>query len=568
MTRAGSVAVFFMLLMAACTFGDGSGQEAKSDSKADDASLDAETTTTTQPCSPSATPLSLTEAPGSEPSDLIALSEAVFDCQPTAVVFAGSHPPLARFAAQTAIDEGAPLLLVAELVGVPADPGDVAAIAAELERLQVDRVLAIGLDKATERQLGIDSVETVSTPVTTAPATPSTTNAPTTTPPDPADTTTTPETATSEANADESSTTITPSTIPPTTAPAFNAIPGPGLPSPDGPVVIFKPGDEAAAYLALPAIVLGGGEVAVADPADVDAMRELIAGRSNVFLSGDLTPTENWQVNLATSSNELFGGGTQMFPDRRIIAYYGNPLTFRLGLLGETDPDRAVERVSERAELYNAEGLPPALPGFEIIVTVAATQAGDDGNYSNEMDIEVVRPWIDAAMANDVSVILDLQPGRTDFVTQAKLYEEFLRLPNVGLALDPEWRLKPDQRHLRQIGTVGADEINAVIDYLTSLVHEEDLPQKVLILHQFNSRMLPERELVNTPPEIAVVVHVDGQGSLGSKYGTWNAMLEAPTGPDQKLWWGWKNFIDEDFPTATPRQVNAVEPLPFIVTYQ
>ncbi len=180
----------------------------------------------------------------------------------------------------------------------------------------------------------------------------------------------------------------------------------------------------------------------------------------------------------------------------------------------------------------------------------------------------MIRPWVDAARANDVSVILDLQPGRTDFVTQAKLYEEFLRLPNVGLALDPEWRLEPDQRHLRQIGSVSAEEINAVVDYLTGLVHQETLPQKVLVLHQFQKRMLPDRENVKTPPEIAVVVHVDGQGSLGSKYGTWDAMLNVPTSPDQTLWWGWKNFIHEDFPTANPGQVNAVEPLPVVVTYQ
>jgi hypothetical protein len=45
-------------------------------------------------------------------------------------------------------------------------------------------------------------------------------------------------------------------------------------------------------------------------------------------------------------------------------------------------------------------------------------------------------------------------------------------------------------------------------------------------------------------------------------------MLAAPTLPEQQLWWGWKNFIDEDFPTATPGQVNAVEPLPVVVTYQ
>lgn len=569
MTRAVAVAfTSLFLVMSACTLGGGGDTSQEVPGPDADGGVAQETTTTTEACMPTAATLRLETAPQGSSDELIELSKQIFDCQPVAVVLGRDDLVSARFAAETAMELGAPLLAID-------GPADAELVAAELDRLQVDRIVTVGISPEVQAELGLQEVQELDVPTTTTTTPPSTTTVPASTNEgDGVETssTTTTLAPTTEAGSDEASAETTegpaPTTLPPTTVPAFTAIESETPPSADGPVVIFKPGSEAAAYRTLPAVALGGGEVVVADPADIDALRSILAGRANAFLSGDLTPTERWQIDLAASDVELFGGGTQVFPDRRIIAYYGNPLTFRLGILGETDPVRAVERVSERAELYNAEGLPPALPGFEIIVTVASTQAGDDGDYSNEMDIEVVRPWIDAAMANDVSVILDLQPGRTDFVTQAKLYEEFLRLPNVGLALDPEWRLKPDQRHLRQIGSVGAEEINAVVDYLTGLVHEENLPQKVLILHQFNTRMLPERELVKTPPEIAMVIHVDGQGSLGSKYGTWNAMLEAPTGPEQDLWWAWKNFIDEDFPTATPRQVNAVEPLPYIVTYQ
>ena len=91
------------------------------------------------------------------------------------------------------------------------------------------------------------------------------------------------------------------------------------------------------------------------------------------------------------------------------------------------------------------------VPAFEIIATVADSRAGDDGNYSNESPLDDLRPWIEAAGEAGLYVLLDLQPGRTDFLTQARLYEEFLRLPYVGLALDPEWRLGPDQFHLRAV---------------------------------------------------------------------------------------------------------------------
>ncbi len=179
-----------------------------------------------------------------------------------------------------------------------------------------------------------------------------------------------------------------------------------------------------------------------------------------------------------------------------------------------------------------------------------------------------MEPWVDAATEAGGFVIIDLQPGRTDFLTQARRYESLLRRPNVGLALDPEWRLGPEERHMVQIGSVGAAEINEVVDWLVDIVREEALPQKILVLHQFQEAMLPDRHLVETPPELAVVVHVDGQGPLGSKYGTYDEMVEALTGPEQTLWWGWKNFYDEDFPVATPGQVNAVDPLPVVITFQ
>lgn len=296
-----------------------------------------------------------------------------------------------------------------------------------------------------------------------------------------------------------------------------------------------------------------------------------ITTRPTTTLPAD--PTERWQYLLAEAGTELPGGGTEVFPDRRILANYGNPTTGLLGILGERSPQANLEQLAALAAEYEAsmpegETSPPVVPAFELIVTVATRAAGEDGDYSNEMAPEELRPWIDAAGQAGAFVMLDLQPGRTDFLTQAKRYEEFLRLPHVGLALDPEWRLEPDQRHMRQIGSVDAAEVNEVVDYLVELVRTEVLPQKILVLHQFKRQMLPDRELIRTPPELAVVVHVDGQGPLGTKYDTWDEMRRHPVGPDQTLWWAWKNFIDEDLPTATPAQTNAVAPLPVIVTYQ
>jgi hypothetical protein len=248
-----------------------------------------------------------------------------------------------------------------------------------------------------------------------------------------------------------------------------------------------------------------------------------------------------------------------------MVALYGSPGFPSLGVLGEQGPVEAIERVRQVAEGYEADGT-MIMHGFEIIATVASAGATDDGDYSYELGVEEIRPWIEAAGEAGVYVLLDLQPGRTDFLTQAKRYEEFLVLPHVGLALDPEWRLKPNQVHLRQIGTVDSSEINLVSEWLAGIVRREALPQKLFMVHQFNLSMISNRDQIAIPPELAVVIQMDGQGPLGSKYGTWDALKSAGTNPG--WWWGWKNFYDEDSPTATPAQVLDLEPIPVVVTYQ
>ena len=296
--------------------------------------------------------------------------------------------------------------------------------------------------------------------------------------------------------------------------------------------------------------------------------RELLREAARVELHADLGPDAAWQLEVIRRGDELPGGGLLVFePDRarRLVAMYGHPSTSQLGVLGEQGPTESVARLASIADGYNADGS-DVVGVFEIIATVASANAGRDGDYSNETALDEIRPWIEAAAANDMYVVLDLQPGRSDFLSQAKLYEEFLRLPHVGLAIDPEWRLGPDQVHLRQIGTVDAAEINRVSEWLAGLVRAEALPQKLLILHQFRFSMITNRELVETPAELAVLIHMDGQGAIATKYSTWDALTTQPDA--HRYYWGWKNFYDEDFPTPTAEQVLALSPSPLFVSYQ
>lgn len=263
---------------------------------------------------------------------------------------------------------------------------------------------------------------------------------------------------------------------------------------------------------------------------------------------------------------ELFGGGRTLFPDRRFVALYGHPSGPALGAFGEQDTTAAIARVRDLAAQYQEFSPQQVVPAFEIIATVATAEPGADGRYSRFTDPETLRPVIDEAEAAGVYVILDLQPGHTHFLEQARVYEEFLSRPNVGLALDPEWRLAPGQQHMVQIGSVDAAEVNEVVAYLADLVARHDLPQKMLVLHQFRTSMITNREYLDVGRnEVAVVLHADGHGSPAQKMDTWRTLQHGlPPG----IHMAWKNFYDEDHPTFTPAETMTVEPAPVFVSFQ
>ena len=313
------------------------------------------------------------------------------------------------------------------------------------------------------------------------------------------------------------------------------------------------PGSAAAVATARAAgatVVLTDGQT---DPRGSTAAIDALAGSDSgpvVALGAGFGAEQglDWKLATASTGTRLPGGGQLLFPGRMLVALYGHPGTGALGVLGEQGLDASIQRARTTAAQYDPLVDVPVVPAFEIIATVASSSAGADGNYSSEADPEELRPWVEAAAQAGVYVVLDLQPGRTDFLTQAKEYQSLLELPNVGLALDPEWRLGPNQVHLTQIGSVGIDEVNSVVTWLADLTREHALPQKLLVLHQFRVDMIPGRERLDTSrDELAVMVHADGQGSQGAKQATWARLHENAPAP---LWWGWKNFYDEDAPDA------------------
>ncbi|QCB49722.1 hypothetical protein E5720_08755 [Rhodococcus sp. PAMC28707] len=263
---------------------------------------------------------------------------------------------------------------------------------------------------------------------------------------------------------------------------------------------------------------------------------------------------------------ELPGGGRQLFPGRRLVALYGHPGSPGLGALGEQGPDAAIDRVRHLAAQYQEFSDVPVVPTFELIATVAHQAPGPDGDYSGEASVEMLRPWVEKAQQAGVYVLLDLQPGRARFVEQAKIYAELLEFPNVGLALDPEWKLEPGQYPLQRVGSVDAVEVEEVKALLDGIVTAGDLPQKLLLLHQFQLQMVRGLERVElSQPGVQVLVHMDGQGGPAAKEETWAAVRDAlPLGTPL----GWKNFYDEDTPMFTPAETMLRQPQPLMVSYQ
>ena len=312
---------------------------------------------------------------------------------------------------------------------------------------------------------------------------------------------------------------------------------------------------------------LGGANVIVGKGIDdlTASDLELLAGSADFLWLPEPTATRRWQLASRIDGVVTVNGTSELLAATRFIAFYGNPTTGALGVLGEQGPQATLDRMAPLVAEYAADGA-MTVPTFEIIVTVADAVAGDDGDYSAEMGPEVLRPWIEVAAAAGAYVVLDLQPGRTDFLTQAKRYEEFLRLPYVGLALDPEWRLGPDERHLRQIGSVTAAEVNQVSEWLAQVVREYLLPQKLFIVHQFRLDMIESREQIEFRPELATVIQMDGQGPLGTKYETYSVLTGQPDAAAFE--WGWKNFYDEDSPMANGSQVLGLDPVPVFVSFQ
>jgi hypothetical protein len=266
--------------------------------------------------------------------------------------------------------------------------------------------------------------------------------------------------------------------------------------------------------------------------------------------------------SAAPAPPELPRGGREILPRYRVVAYYGAPQDDELGALGIGTPDQAVRRLVRQARPY-ARPSRPVMPVLELIAVVAAAHPEEEGRYNLRQSDSVIRRYLRAARRAKALLVLDIQPGRSDFFTETTRLSKWLREPDVGLALDPEWRVSDSEVPGQVIGHVDSREINATTAWLDQLTARRNLPQKLLIVHQFTDDMVDETQL--KPREnLAMVLNADGFGSRAAKVSKYHRFTRQS--PD--LGAGFKLFYKEDLGLMSPRQVLRLKPPPDVVVYE
>jgi hypothetical protein len=276
-----------------------------------------------------------------------------------------------------------------------------------------------------------------------------------------------------------------------------------------------------------------------------------------------LDDSDHAEPPAARAPPELPGGGRRIFPDRRVVAFYGAPQQEELGALGIGSPAAAGRRLARQARPYRRGGR-PVLPAFELIATIVQSAPGEEGDHSQRQSPRTIRRYLRAARAQRALLILDVQPGRAPFMREVRAFRRFLEEPDVSVALDPEWSMAPGQVPGQQIGSTDAATVNQVSRYLSQIVREGELPQKLLVVHRFTQDMLRDEARLERHPGVALTVNVDGFGDRANKIAKYRELTRGRGDGHH----GFKLFYDEDTNLMHPRRVLRLHPPPELIVYE
>lgn len=260
-----------------------------------------------------------------------------------------------------------------------------------------------------------------------------------------------------------------------------------------------------------------------------------------------------------------------ILPNKRVIAYYGNLYSKRMGILGELPPREMLARLDEEVKRWEkADPRTPVQPALHYIAVVAQGDPGKDGKYRFRMPFKQIDSVMTIAkMRPNMIVFLDIQVSLSDIRTELPLLEEYLKLPNVHLGIDPEFSMKTGARPGSRIGTYDASDINYCSNYLAKLVKDNNLPPKIFVIHRFTKKMVTNYQQIKLLPEVQVVMHMDGWGEPELKKGTYRHFIYS----EPVQFTGFKLFYKNDLKKApnrlmTPEELMKLKPLPVYIQYQ
>jgi hypothetical protein len=259
-----------------------------------------------------------------------------------------------------------------------------------------------------------------------------------------------------------------------------------------------------------------------------------------------------------------------VFPYKRIIAYYGNLYSTRMGILGELPKNAMLKKLQGEVNKWKlADTAVPTIPALHYIAITAQGAPGKESKYRLRMPFHQIDTILSWAKPIGALVFLDIQVGHSTVKVEAATLEKYLKLPNVHLGIDPEFSMKNGERPGTKIGTYTAGDINDMIAYLADIVRKNKLPPKVLVIHRFTQRMLTDYKKIKIVPEVQIVINMDGFGSKILKKSTYVAYIYRE--PVQFA--GFKLFYKNDTKNNpnglyTPQEILKLKPNPIYIQYQ
>ena len=259
-----------------------------------------------------------------------------------------------------------------------------------------------------------------------------------------------------------------------------------------------------------------------------------------------------------------------ILPGKRIVAYYGNPRSKKMGALGEYPKDEMLRRLKEEvAKWEKADPSLPVQPALHLVAVVAQGEPGKSGKYRMihpDALVNEVYGW-----AKEVNGILfvDIQTGHSDIRTILPRFEWILKNPDVHLGIDAEFNLiKSGKIPCTKIGTYDAADVNYAAGYLAELVKKYNLPPKVFIVHRFTRNMITNARQIKPYPEVQIVMNMDGWGAPWLKRDSYrDYIVKEPV-----EYTGFKLFYHNDTkkgdPLMTPQDLLKLNPKPVYVQYQ